>query len=157
MAQLRPHFSRKQLAIYVLKFILGHGLCCSSAYSPGLCLRTGPREETSPHTEHCASLPGPSLSGRRTTAGNQNTGPCVKMIQNSGCQEQAVQAECGVPCDHAAASFPGRGVQRTTNIWGSSRVQEGGDATGCSVAHPPCRGPRRRNPSWEGEHAVTMP
>lgn len=68
-----------------------------------LFLRAGPHEETSLHTECWASSPGPSLSGRRTTVGNQNTGPCVKMIQNSGWQEQAVQAECGVPCDHATA------------------------------------------------------
>lgn len=37
MAQLRPRFSRKQLVIYVLKFILGCGLCCSSPPSLGLC------------------------------------------------------------------------------------------------------------------------
>lgn len=59
--------------------------------------RAGPREETSLHAEHCALSPGPSLSGHRTTAGNQNVDPCVKMIQNSRWQEQAVQAERGVP------------------------------------------------------------
>ena len=59
--------------------------------------RAGPREEASLHTEHCALSPGPSLSGHRTTAGNQNADPCVKMIQNSRWQEQAVQAERGVP------------------------------------------------------------
>lgn len=74
---------------------------------PGaLFLRAGPREETSLHTEHCASSPGPSLSGLRTTVVNQNVDPCVKMIQNSGWQEQAVQAERGVPVIKQLPKFP---------------------------------------------------
>lgn len=106
---------------------------------PGaLFLRAGPLEETSLHTEHCASSPGPS-SGHRTTAGKQNADPCVKMIQNSRWQEQAVQAERGVPVIKQPPVSQEE-AQRTTDIWGSSRVQEGRDAAGRSVARPPCRG-----------------
>lgn len=104
------------------------------AVSLGLFLRAGPREETSLHMEHCALSPGP-----RTTVGKQNADPCVKMIQNSRWQEQAVQAERGVPVIKQPPVSQEE-AQRTTDIWGSSRVQEGRDAAGRSVAHPPCRG-----------------